>query len=76
MPDSAALAFEVASRGQYLFDVAEFRRLRVRNCVRVEFTGGVVVPMSPVGPAHYFVTYLLEQALRTAVEPNYQPRRK
>lgn len=74
MPDGATLAAEVASRGQYLFDVDEFRRLPVRDALRLELIEGVVIPMSPVGPAHYSVTYLLEQALRSGVEPEYRVR--
>lgn len=74
MPDGARLAADVASRGQYLFAAEEFRRLPLPDDLRVELIEGVLVPMSPVGPAHYSVIYLLEAALRPSLEPQYRVR--
>jgi Uma2 family endonuclease len=74
MPDGASLAADVASRGQYLFAANEFRRLPLPRDLRIELMEGVLVPMSPVGPAHYSVIYLLELALRPFVEPQYRVR--
>jgi len=74
MPDGASLAADVASRGQYLFSAEEFRRLPLPHDLKVELIEGVLVPMSPVGPAHYSVIYLLELVLRPAVEPQYRVR--
>lgn len=74
MPDGASLAADVASRGQYLFSVSEYRLLPVNADARLELIERIVVPMPPVGPAHYAVTYLIEQALRPAVEPAFRVR--
>jgi len=78
MPGGAELAADVASRGQYRFTVEEFRRMPelgvIDDNARVELIEGVVVPMSPVRPAHYSVIYLLEERLRAAIEPRFRVR--
>jgi Uma2 family endonuclease len=78
MPDGADLAADVASRGQYRFTAAEYQRLPaigiLSDDARVELIEGVIVPMSPVGCAHYSVVYLLDELLSAALEPRFKVR--
>jgi Uma2 family endonuclease len=78
MPDGAALATDVASRGLYRFTAAEYQRLPeigvLDEDARVELIEGVIVPMSPAGVAHHFAVYMLQDLLSAALEPRFKVR--